>query len=213
MSGVDDSMSMAELKAHAAGLGITNPDGHKGYKKTWISAIQGAKGAGNETPVKKPISGAAAPKKLFDDIEEGDTVHVTSGKYASSGVYVVYSVGSHSCKLELPDGNVSGNVKKSSLTAVRKGLPTEPYSGDECEYILRASKRLYAGLPLFFSSVHPHPHVRCASLLNYSGRATFVGRCPGYWRESGPNQRGYQGSQTGERRVSQAACPQSQLPW
>jgi hypothetical protein len=141
-SSIDDSMSLAELKAHAARLGITDPVGHKGYKKTWISAIED-KRRKPVTPAKKPMSGAAATaKKLFDDIKEGDEVHVTSGKYASGGPYVVYTVGSVSCRLELPDGSTSGNVKMSSLILARKGETAESYSDsdDECKYIIAPHK-------------------------------------------------------------------------
>ena len=33
-------MSLRELKAQAAALGITEPEGHKGHKSTWIDAIK-----------------------------------------------------------------------------------------------------------------------------------------------------------------------------
>ena len=142
-SSVDDSMSLAELKAHAARMGITDPDGHKGHKKTWIAAIEDTTSRKPVTPARKPMSDAVATaKKLFEDIKEGDEVHVTSGKYASGGPYVVYTVGSVSCRLELPDGSTSGNVKMSSLILARKGETAESYSDsdDECEYIIAPHK-------------------------------------------------------------------------
>jgi hypothetical protein len=142
-SSVDDSMSLAELKAHAARMGITDPVGHKGHKKTWISAIEDTTSRKPETPARKPMSDAVATaKKLFEDIKEGDEVHVTSGKYASGGPYVVYTVGSVSCRLELPDGSTSGNVKMSSLILARKGETAESYSDsdDECKYIIAPHK-------------------------------------------------------------------------
>ena len=157
-SSIDDSMSLAELKAHAARLGITDPDGHKGHKKTWISAIEDTTSRKPVTPTRKPMSGAAATaKKLFEDIKEGDEVHVTSGKYASGGPYVVYTVGSVSCRLELPDGSTSGNVKMSSLILARKGETAESYSDsdDECEYIIAPHK-------------HPSDCVDCCKCLQQS---------------------------------------------
>ena len=38
-------LSLKELKATAARLGIVNPKGHKGHKATWISAIEAVKKA------------------------------------------------------------------------------------------------------------------------------------------------------------------------
>ena len=35
-----EDMSLSELKARAQALGITDPDGHKGHKQTWIDAIE-----------------------------------------------------------------------------------------------------------------------------------------------------------------------------
>ena len=51
-------MSLAELKARAGVLGITDPDGHKGHKQTWIDAIKSGEGKSIATPPREQSSQA-----------------------------------------------------------------------------------------------------------------------------------------------------------
>ena len=63
-----DDMRLDQLKSHAAALGIMEPPGHKGHKKTWIAAIERAESSSpSKLDTSDTLSSAATPiKAAFD---------------------------------------------------------------------------------------------------------------------------------------------------